>query len=196
MKKVLYYSACVATALMVAGSLWYIMYASNLIEERPDFIQKKMAGFKFNYDGKGLGFTFSHGSVKGEADARILGWGKGWGLDEYKTMAKFFWFSWSGPDGRIWFDISSDIKLTEADIQLLTWSKKWHNEVFEGISHDTRIKTSGYWRDFCIKEVEPDGITAKLVCDKKEVLDCPLFILKKDISSISKMEVEEYLFSR
>lgn len=205
MKKVLYYSACVATVLMAAASLWFILYASNLMG-RPDFIQKKMAVFKFNYEGKGLGFISGYGSIKGEADARILGWGYGRGLNEKGRRELFGWFSWTEPDGRIWFDFSSDIKLTERDIQLLTdseWSniifestETWRYIIFEGTLSETWIKTPATWHDYCAKEVEPDRVTEKLVCDKKGILNGQLARLKHVIPSISEMKVEEYLFSR
>lgn len=194
MKKVLYYLACAATAVMAVGALWFILYASNSIG-RPDFIQKKMAVFKFNYEGKGLGFISGFGSIKGKANARILGWGYGRGLNKKGRREIFGWFSWTEPDGRIWFDISSDIKLTERDIQLLT-SPVWRHLVTEGVLGETNIKTPESWCDFCAREVEPDGITTRLVCDKKGILNGPLAWLKNNIPSISEMRVEEYLFSR
>lgn len=186
LNKILFFRfAFIGAALLLSAAFWYAMNW----DRRPAFIQMEMAIFKQDYKGRGPGFTFGSGSVKGEADARILGWGYGWGLDG-KAKAEFLWFCWTEPDGRIWFDISSDIKLTEHDIQLLT-NSEWRNEVGPGYASldGTRIQTPGYWRNNCSHE------TGELVCDKKEAMYFPLGRIKEQIPSISSMKIVEFLFS-
>lgn len=182
MKKVLVHLAFIGVALLLVAAFWY---TCNW-DRRPAFIQRSLAVFKENFNGTGPGFTFGQGSVKGCDDARILGWGYGWGLNG-KAKAEFRWFCWTEPDGRVYFKLSADIKLTEQDIRALT-SSEWNNQVNEEWGTIV-ITTPGYWRNNCSHE------TGKLVCNNKEVLDEPLARIKDNISSISEMRVEEYLFS-
>lgn len=193
--------AFIGAALLMVAAFWYVLNW----ETRPIFIQKEMAVFKENYDGTGLGFTFGQGSVKGRGYARILGWGYGWRLKLDKGQEKqFLWFSWTTQSGRVYFDFSSNMSLTEQDILTLMTGETGEREnlVMQGYApfHGTRIQTPDNWLNYCGKETESVGlvgVTERLVCVRKEkILEDPLYRLKRQIPSISSMKVEEYLFSR
>lgn len=186
----MYWLICIGVMLLMVGAFWYSFNWGR----RPAFIQREMVTFKENFDGAGLGFTFGYGHMKGHDYARILGWGYGLSLNEENIRTPFMWLCWTLSNGRIYFELSSDIKLTEQAIHTLK-NSEWYNRIGER-SHGVRITTPENWRDLCAKEVEPDRVIARLVCDKKMVMDYPLARLKEQIPSISEMKVEEYLFSQ